>query len=208
MTTTRLEKVGTIYSRTKAVLNSGVLRSEYQPIWFKIYEHFPPKYEPRYDRVPSDTSPVPPLVYQEDVIRAAFYKQFGDQMEVVNLHDKNTELLSQKFIRAFEAVDSQASEKDSFNDKFVQAVDLLEKDGIRLRDMPKDYATTIRLDQTRFKMRPSAAEKEIMNPSRPRPSFKDLFKELKDLQDKSDAGMSGGERHQGATNEPPKKDLS
>lgn len=42
---------------------------EDRPLWYDIYEAFPPKEEPRYDRaVPN--MPLKKIFYEEDVIRA------------------------------------------------------------------------------------------------------------------------------------------
>lgn len=189
MSATRLEKVGTIYSRTKAVLNAGLLNPEYRPLWLKIYERFPPKYEPRFDRKPHDTTPVRDILYKEDIVRAAFFKQFGDKMEVVNLHDPSAQLLSNKFILAFQEEDDGGAD---FKDVFVRAVDrLAEQEGIDLRTMKRDYATTIRSSGSG--LRSEVRRREAL-PKFEMPSFKDLFADMGDLEipekTKKDDGQS------------------
>ena len=83
MAQTRLEKVGTIYSRMSGLLKSGAMKPEHKPIWFEVYEAFPPKYEPRFDRqqLPygeggnvEAMGPPRKIFYKEDLIRAQFYK--------------------------------------------------------------------------------------------------------------------------------------
>lgn len=55
--------------RISAFLRGGAIKPEDTPIWLPIYEAFPPKYEPRFDRqLPS--KPVKQIFYEEDVIRA------------------------------------------------------------------------------------------------------------------------------------------
>ena len=81
----RLEKVGTIYSRLVGFQKSGAVPWEKRPIWFDVYEAFPPKYEPRWDRhvLPQGTGsnvaalgPPRKVLYAEDTVRAQFYKVF------------------------------------------------------------------------------------------------------------------------------------
>ena len=55
--------------RVTSLIKSGAMREENQPFWIKLYEAFPPKYEPRYDR-PVSTAPIRQIFYAEDKIRA------------------------------------------------------------------------------------------------------------------------------------------
>ena len=64
MAQSRLEKVGTIYSRVSGLLKSGAIKGEHRPLWCQIYEAFPPKYEPRWDRQP-ECDTVRKILYQE-----------------------------------------------------------------------------------------------------------------------------------------------
>lgn len=91
MASTRLEKIGTIYSRYKllssifiiiiinktyvvsfrltGLLKSGAVKPDDIPIWYEVYAAFPPKLEPRYDR-PAVMKPIRPILYKEDRVRA------------------------------------------------------------------------------------------------------------------------------------------
>lgn len=86
MARSRLEKVGTIYTRyfiqsypcifflifffrTHALINSGAMGWEERPLWYDIYETFPPKDEPRFDR-PVPNMKLKEIFYEEDNIRA------------------------------------------------------------------------------------------------------------------------------------------
>ena len=88
MAQTRLEKIGTIYSRLLGLYKSGAAPYETRPLWFDVYEAFPPKYEPRWDRHQlsygtggnvAKLGPPPKILYKEDVIRAQFFKVFGGE---------------------------------------------------------------------------------------------------------------------------------
>jgi small subunit ribosomal protein S23 len=55
--------------RLKGLLRSGALKEEDKPMWYDIYEAFPPFHEPRFDRAAPDT-PIRNIFYPEDTIRA------------------------------------------------------------------------------------------------------------------------------------------
>ena len=69
----------------KRLLEKEATSPENKPVWYEIYEAFPPKYEPRYDRhtlphgVGSRVKSMPPppkIFYKEDKLRAQYYKAF------------------------------------------------------------------------------------------------------------------------------------
>ncbi|XP_076244169.1 mitochondrial ribosomal protein S23 [Calliopsis andreniformis] len=76
MAQSRLDRIGTIYSRVRALIQGGSMKENNIPIWYTIYEAFPPKYEPRYDRPPSD-KPLRKIFYEEDYIRAQFHQDIN-----------------------------------------------------------------------------------------------------------------------------------
>lgn len=73
MAQARLEKFGTIYTRISALLDGKAINKVDKPLWHVIYEAFPPKYEPRYDRVAPKVN-IRNIYYEEDIIRAQFHK--------------------------------------------------------------------------------------------------------------------------------------
>lgn len=124
--------------------------SEHKPIWFQVYEAFPPKYEPRWDRhqlpygeggnVAALGQPRK-IIYKEDLIRAQFYKVFFPRdgadseevekvREVFNLMDNKTEALSEKFIAKYHELELQGS--IPVEKLFRATVDAMEADGVRL----------------------------------------------------------------------------
>lgn len=55
--------------RINSLLRGEAIKQEDMPLWCAVYEAFPPKYEPRFDRqLPS--KPVRPIFYEEDLVRA------------------------------------------------------------------------------------------------------------------------------------------
>uniref|UniRef100_A0A6B2EBL2 Small ribosomal subunit protein mS23 n=1 Tax=Phlebotomus kandelakii TaxID=1109342 RepID=A0A6B2EBL2_9DIPT len=100
MAHSRLEKIGTIFTRTNGLLRSGAMRPEDKPLWYDIYKAFPPKAEPRYDRpVPNTT--VRDIFYPEDAIRAKFHKLSKTQ-GTINLADTKSKTHCQQFIEIYE----------------------------------------------------------------------------------------------------------
>ena len=85
MAQTRNFKIGTVYSRLRSLLEKKAMNEEAKPVWYDIYEAFPPKYEPRFDRHlisygagsnVSKLAPPPKILYKEDKIRAQYYTAF------------------------------------------------------------------------------------------------------------------------------------
>lgn len=50
-------------------MKANSLKWEDRPLWFDIYEKFPPKEEPRFDR-PAPSIPLRKIFYAEDKARA------------------------------------------------------------------------------------------------------------------------------------------
>jgi len=57
------------FCRLKGLLRSGALKEEDKPMWYDIYEAFPPHYEPSFDRLAPDIL-IRNVLYPEDTIRA------------------------------------------------------------------------------------------------------------------------------------------
>jgi small subunit ribosomal protein S23 len=69
MANSRLEKIGTIFSRVNGLIKSGALRYEERPLWFDVYQKYPPDVEPKFDQKP-EFKPIRPIFYAEDKERA------------------------------------------------------------------------------------------------------------------------------------------
>lgn len=121
MASSRLEKVGTIFSRIKGLLRSGAMKEEDKPIWYDVYKAFPPKYEPRYDRPAPDT-PIRQIFYPEDIIRAKYHKE-NKSLPAVNLIDERTKTNTQKFISIYQKL----KEEDKLGEEelYIAAIDVM-----------------------------------------------------------------------------------
>ncbi|KAL5276012.1 MRPS23 family protein [Megaselia abdita] len=106
MAQSRLEKIGTIFSRTTGLLKSGAMKFEDRPIWYDVYAAFPPALEPRYDR-PAPNINLRSIYYQEDIIRAKYQKV--NRPEVLNLLDHSKKTQTQEFIEIYNNLKSEGA---------------------------------------------------------------------------------------------------
>ena len=165
MAQSRFEKIGTIYSRVMGLYKSGAIKSEQVPLWVPIYEAFPPKYEPRYDRIAED-KPVIKVLYPEDKVRAKFYKTFGD-WEAVNLFDSKKPT-SQLFVDKYMEISQSSNTDISEQELWDRTVSDLENRGIDLNlTGTKDASSEVKIDEV-----PSTTRASTRNIS-----FKDMFNE-------------------------------
>ena len=159
MAQSRFEKIGTIYSRITGLYKSGAIKSEQVPLWYNIYEAFPPKYEPRFDRI-AEEKQIVKILYPEDKVRAKFYKTYGEG-EIVNLFDKSVPT-SQKFVDKYMKI----SESGHFSEQELwdRTVSQMESEGVNLTGTKND--SSVKSDKPEEKTSLSM-------------SFKNLFKEDK-----------------------------
>ncbi|XP_017132680.1 probable 28S ribosomal protein S23, mitochondrial [Drosophila elegans] len=107
MAQSRLEKIGTIFTRVQGLLRGGAMKTEDKPIWYDVYAAFPPKLEPRFDR-PAPEIPVRQIFYAEDVVRAKLHKQNKPQ-ETISLFDHRRSTQSQQFVQIYQDLKAQGA---------------------------------------------------------------------------------------------------
>ncbi|XP_067620370.1 small ribosomal subunit protein mS23 [Eurosta solidaginis] len=105
MAQSRLEKIGTIFSRVEGLVKANAMKMEDRPIWYDLYVAFPPKLEPRYDRKAPDIQ-IKKIFYAEDITRAKFHKQFK-QYETINLADIKRKTQTQHFLEIYHDLKAQ-----------------------------------------------------------------------------------------------------
>ncbi|XP_052659954.1 28S ribosomal protein S23, mitochondrial [Harpia harpyja] len=98
----RMQKIGSVFSRTRNLLRIGVIE---KPLWFDVYAAFPPLREPVY-RLPRPRygkvkDVIRPIFYQEDEVRAKFYKVYGSGPRPFNLSQSNYKSTCQRFVEKF-----------------------------------------------------------------------------------------------------------
>ncbi|RVE64433.1 hypothetical protein OJAV_G00125950 [Oryzias javanicus] len=118
MAGSRLERFGTVFSRVRDLMRSGVIQKADKPIWYDVYEAFPPKREPLYVKKQSRPAvnkqdPVPEIFYREDEVRAKFYEQYGMGSRPLDLSKPNFISTSQRFVTKFYELKSHSNLSDS-----------------------------------------------------------------------------------------------
>ncbi|XP_054989895.1 28S ribosomal protein S23, mitochondrial [Sorex araneus] len=133
MAGSRLETVGSIFSRTRDLIRAGVLKEK--PLWFDIYEAFPPLREPvfrrpalRYGKAKAQ---VPEIFYQEDRIRAKFYSTYGSGQKALDMFNPNFKSLCQRFVEKYTEL-QKLGETDE-EQLFVETGKALLAEGVILR---------------------------------------------------------------------------
>ncbi|KAM8715199.1 hypothetical protein ACLKA7_002273 [Drosophila subpalustris] len=136
MAQSRLEKIGTIFTRIQGLLRGGAMKAEDKPIWYDVYAAFPPKLEPRFDRPAPTNMPIRNIFYAEDVVRAKLHKQ-NKPNETISLFDQKRGTQSQQFIQIYEQLRSQGALDDQRI--YETALDLLAEQRTQSRvDSPEE----------------------------------------------------------------------
>ena len=75
MAQSRLHNVATIYTRLQGMVKVGAIAPRDTPLWFQVYERFPPRRPPDAER-PLLPKKLQPILYPEDDLRAQYYQTF------------------------------------------------------------------------------------------------------------------------------------
>ncbi|XP_044209861.1 28S ribosomal protein S23, mitochondrial isoform X2 [Thunnus albacares] len=75
MAGSRLERFGTVFTRIRDLMRSGVIQPAEKPIWYDVYKAFPPKRDPLHVKqhtraCTQKQETVPEIFYREDEVRA------------------------------------------------------------------------------------------------------------------------------------------
>ena len=79
MAQSRLHNVATIYTRLEGMVKVGTISKSDTPIWFRVYQKFPPQRPPDAER-PLVQKPLKTILYPEDSLRAQFYKTYQNSV--------------------------------------------------------------------------------------------------------------------------------
>ncbi|XP_037347885.1 28S ribosomal protein S23, mitochondrial isoform X2 [Talpa occidentalis] len=133
MAGSRLETVGSIFTRTRDLIRAGVLKEK--PLWFDIYNAFPPLREPvfrrprlRYGKAKAH---IRDILYQEDRIRAKFYATYGSGQKAFDLLNPNFKSTCQRFVEKYTEL-QKLGETDE-EKLFVETGKALLAEGVILR---------------------------------------------------------------------------
>uniref|UniRef100_A0A9L0SYV4 Small ribosomal subunit protein mS23 n=1 Tax=Equus caballus TaxID=9796 RepID=A0A9L0SYV4_HORSE len=89
--------------RTRDLIRAGVLKEK--PLWFDIYNAFPPLREPVFRRprlrYGKAKAPIQDIFYHEDRIRAKFYATYGSGQKAFDLFNPNFKSTCQRFVEKY-----------------------------------------------------------------------------------------------------------
>ncbi|KAM6987589.1 small ribosomal subunit protein mS23 [Tautogolabrus adspersus] len=141
MAGSRLEKFGTVFTRVRDLMRSGVVKPSEKPIWFHVYEAFPPKRDPLHVKAwrrpgTKIQESVPEIFYREDEVRAKFYELYVPGRPF-DLSRSNFVSTCQRFVDKYTELQSRAEFEDSA--LFEETGKALLAEGVMLRrrgDLP------------------------------------------------------------------------
>ncbi|KAL7849161.1 hypothetical protein SRHO_G00207840 [Serrasalmus rhombeus] len=137
MAGSRLEKFGTVFTRVRDLMRSGVIKESAKPLWFDVYAAFPPKRDPLYVRSSKTLrpqkkdDPVPEIFYKEDEVRAKFFEMYGSGPKVFDLTKTNFVSTCQRFVEKYSELESRGDVKPEM--LFEETGKALLAEGIVLR---------------------------------------------------------------------------
>uniref|UniRef100_A0A3Q2ZRQ7 Small ribosomal subunit protein mS23 n=1 Tax=Kryptolebias marmoratus TaxID=37003 RepID=A0A3Q2ZRQ7_KRYMA len=138
MAGSRLERFGTVFSRVRDLMLSGVIKPANKPLWYDVYTAFPPKRDPSYvkphKRVGIKTQQnVPEIFYKEDEIRARFYKEYGTGPRLFELSKPNFVSTCQRFVDCYTELQRKSHGELDDSALFVETGKALLLEGLVLR---------------------------------------------------------------------------
>ncbi|XP_054749330.1 small ribosomal subunit protein mS23-like [Lytechinus pictus] len=134
----RLEKLGTIFTRVRDLMRAGVMKEMDKPLWYDVMATFPPRDEPTFKQ-PISPEPLKELIYPEDKQRAKFYQTYGNQQTIdLTRHSAVKDSVCSRFIQTYQDLETK-NEGLSDEDLMIATEQALAAEGIRLqrRGMPR-----------------------------------------------------------------------
>ncbi|CAL8336227.1 unnamed protein product [Boreogadus saida] len=108
MAGSRLEKFGTVFTRVRDLMRSGVIQDT--PTWYEVFKAFPPKKDPVYVKPQygfyKKDEFVADIFYEEDKIRAKFYEMYGTGPRLLDLSKSNYTSACQRFLETYSRLES------------------------------------------------------------------------------------------------------
>ncbi|GAA6214272.1 28S ribosomal protein S23, mitochondrial [Lates japonicus] len=118
MAGSRLERFGTVFIRVRDLMRSGVIKPTEKPIWYDVYQTFPPKREPLYVKPHTRLGTkkqdnVPEIFYREDEVRAKFYEQYVAGSRPIDLSKSDFVSTCQRFVDKYTELKRHSKLNDS-----------------------------------------------------------------------------------------------
>ncbi|XP_051014211.1 28S ribosomal protein S23, mitochondrial [Acomys russatus] len=144
MAGSRLETVGSVFSRTRDLMRAGVLKEK--PLWFDIYKAFPPLREPVFQRhrlrYGKAKASIQDIFYHEDQIRAKFFSAYGSGHKAFDLFNPNFKSTCQRFVEKY--MELQNLGETDEEKLFVETGKALLAEGVILRRVREARTVNVR----------------------------------------------------------------
>ncbi|KOB71534.1 putative mitochondrial ribosomal protein [Operophtera brumata] len=121
MASSRLERIGTIFTRVEGLLVRGAMKPDDRPVWFDVYRAFPPFLEPKFARPKPEPKPIRQIFYQEDVIRAKFHTK-GHGTGAIDLLGQNNETQTKRLVQQYQKFQAEGVPEEELVEKSATAV--------------------------------------------------------------------------------------
>ncbi|XP_047995158.1 probable 28S ribosomal protein S23, mitochondrial [Leguminivora glycinivorella] len=122
MASSRLERIGTIFTRVEGLITRSAMKADDRPLWFDIYKRFPPLTEPKFAKPLPEVKPIRPILYEEDVVRAKFHSA-GQGYGAINMLSPTGETPIKKLVKQYEKLKSEGVPETELVEKASAAVD-------------------------------------------------------------------------------------
>ncbi|VDM27352.1 unnamed protein product [Toxocara canis] len=128
--------------RVTGLIRAGHLKWEQRPLWYDVYAAVPPLREPIWDaKFMKEGEPVRKIFYEEDIIRAKFYKRYRS-VGAISIENTKTKSVSQLFIEQYK-VEREQNPQMSDDELFDKTAAILQSNGIPL-SQPRSKQRTLR----------------------------------------------------------------
>lgn len=151
MASSRLERLGTIYTRVEGLLSKGAMKPDDRPIWFDVYKRFPPTVEPKFSRPKPEIKPIKQIFYKEDIIRAKIHSQ-GYGLGAVNMLNPSGETSTRRVVEHYKKLQFEGVPEDQILEKCAIAVESERR--------PKKYSS---VTETVSPNQPESVSQQILN---------------------------------------------
>ncbi|GAB5580870.1 28S ribosomal protein S23 [Prionailurus iriomotensis] len=122
-----------LQTTTRDLIRAGVLKEK--PLWFDIYNAFPPLREPVFRRprlrYGKAKAAIQDILYPEDRIRAKFYSAYGSGQKAFDLFNPNFKSTCQQFVEKY--IELQKLGETDEEKLFVETGKALLAEGVILR---------------------------------------------------------------------------
>ncbi|XP_075973714.1 mitochondrial ribosomal protein S23 [Anticarsia gemmatalis] len=118
MASTRLERIGTIFTRVQGLITKGAIRPDDRPLWFDVYRAFPPITEPKFAKPKPEIKPIRQILYPEDAVRAKFHSQ-GHGLAAISIISQS-ETPTKRLVQQYEKLKAEGVPEAELVQKSVE----------------------------------------------------------------------------------------